>query len=259
MNHATAPLAPGLYLVSTPIGNARDITLRALDVLAAAGAIAAEDTRTARKLMEIHGVALNGRRITAYHDHSGPAERGRIVEMIRAGQAVAYVSEAGTPLLADPGFQLARAVREAGLAVWAVPGASALLAALVVAGLPTDRFLFAESPKRIAALLEDLETVMGPDRQIALCRELTKKFEETRTGTVTRIREGVRDSPPRGEIVLLVHPAPAETADDDAVRDALVNAMLQLSLKDAVNAVSGATGRPRRDVYQIALMMKDGS
>ncbi|WP_412504962.1 16S rRNA (cytidine(1402)-2'-O)-methyltransferase, partial [Roseovarius sp. SYSU LYC5161] len=130
MNHREIALDAGLYLVSTPIGNARDITLRALDVLACAGLIAAEDTRTARKLMEIHGLETRSRTMLAYHDHSGVGARDKVVAAIAAGQAVAYVSEAGTPLLADPGFQLARAVRAAGHPVLAVPGASALLAAV---------------------------------------------------------------------------------------------------------------------------------
>ena len=152
-------LPAGLYLVATPIGNARDITLRALDVLASAGTIAAEDTRTARKLMEIHGIRAEGRPIVAYHDHSRPDERRRIVAAVTEGQAVAYVSEAGTPLLADPGFRLAREVRAAGGRVTAVPGASALLAALSVGDMPTDRVLFlgflpaAEAARR-AALIE---------------------------------------------------------------------------------------------------------
>ncbi|MGR3619933.1 MAG: 16S rRNA (cytidine(1402)-2'-O)-methyltransferase, partial [Roseovarius sp.] len=146
-------LAPGLYLVATPIGAARDITLRALDILAAADAIAAEDTRTARKLMEIHGVAVAGRPLLAYHDHSKDSARTRVLRLIEEGKSVAYVSEAGTPLVADPGYQLARAAIAEGLPVTTAPGASAAIAALCLSGLPSDRFLFAGfAPQSRAAL-----------------------------------------------------------------------------------------------------------
>ena len=162
-----ARLSPGLYLVATPIGAARDITLRALDILAGADAIAAEDTRTARKLMEIHGVALAGRPMLAYHDHSGAGARERIAAMIAAGKSVAYVSEAGTPLVADPGYQLSRAVIEAGLPVLAAPGASAVLAALAVSGLPSDRFLFAGFPPQAKGGGEDMAGRACADRRDA--------------------------------------------------------------------------------------------
>lgn len=146
------PLDPGLYLVATPIGAARDITLRALDILAAADVLAAEDTRTLRHLMEMHGLRPGDRPLLAYHDHNGARMRPRILGHLEAGRSVAYASEAGTPLIADPGFQLARAAREAGHAVRAAPGASAVLAALTVCGLPTDRFLFAGfAPPQAAA------------------------------------------------------------------------------------------------------------
>jgi 16S rRNA (cytidine1402-2'-O)-methyltransferase len=145
---AVHPVTPGLHFVATPIGTARDITLRALDVLAGADVLAAEDTRTARKLMELHGVPLGGRPLVAYHDHNGPAVRPRLLAWLAEGKSVAYVSEAGTPLVADPGFALARAAIAAGHAVHAVPGPSAVLAALTVSGLPTDRFLFAGSRRR---------------------------------------------------------------------------------------------------------------
>lgn len=284
MNHIEIVLQPGLYLVSTPIGNARDITLRALDTLASADLIAAEDTRTARKLMEIHGIPVKGRSFVAYHDHSGPAVRDKITGAIAAGQSVAYVSEAGTPLLADPGFQLSRAVRAEGLSVWAVPGPSALLAALAVAGLPTDRFHFAgflpsaktarraglselrdvggtlilyESPKRVRDTVSDICEVMEPERQVVLCRELTKKFEEVLSGTAATLRERLTEQPVKGEIVLLIGPPTVQAANDGDVEAALRNAMLTMRVKDAATAVAGALGRPRREVYQIALAMKD--
>ena len=142
MNFERKPLSAGLYFVATPIGAARDITLRGLDILASADVIAAEDTRTARKLMDIHGVPLEGRPLVAFHDHSGEGPISRLVEQIKAGKSVAYVSEAGTPLVADPGYELSSAVIKAGLPVIAAPGPSAVLGALAVAGLPTDRFAF---------------------------------------------------------------------------------------------------------------------
>jgi 16S rRNA (cytidine1402-2'-O)-methyltransferase len=284
MNHPEMPLDAGLYLVATPIGNARDITLRALDVLAGAPLIAAEDTRTARKLMEIHGLETRGRAMLAYHDHSGRAARDRVIGAIAEGQAVAYVSEAGTPLLADPGFQLARAVRAAGHPVVAVPGASALLAALAVSGLPTDRFHFAgflpnaqaarraalsdlrdqhgtvvlyESPRRLAALVADIAETLGAGREVVVCRELTKRFEERLSGTAEDLARRLVDHPVKGECVVLIAPGTEAMAGDEAVRAALVNAMETMRVKDAATAVAGAMGRPRREVYQMALALKD--
>ncbi|MEC9310839.1 MAG: 16S rRNA (cytidine(1402)-2'-O)-methyltransferase, partial [Pseudomonadota bacterium] len=221
MNHQIVKLLPGLHFVATPIGTARDITLRALDVLASADVIAAEDTRSLRKLMEIHGVPLNGRQIIAYHDHSGAGARARLMQAMEAGQSVAYASEAGMPLIADPGDDLSRAAAEAGHKVTVAPGASAALAALTLAGLPTDAFFFAgflpnasgarrkrleelrnvpgtlifyESPKRIAASVADMAAVLG-DRPAALCRELTKKFEEIRRGSLSDLSAGLEETP----------------------------------------------------------------
>ncbi|SLN24026.1 16S rRNA (cytidine(1402)-2'-O)-methyltransferase [Roseisalinus antarcticus] len=279
MKFEARPLGAGLYLVATPIGNARDITLRALDVLASADMIAAEDTRTARRLMEMHGLTPGGRSLVAYHDHSTERDRARIVDRIAAGGSVAYVSEAGTPLLADPGFRLARAVREAGGEVTAVPGASALLSALSVGGMPTDRFLFCgflpaakaarraelvdlaatratlvfyESPKRIASLLEDLREVLGGGRPVSLCRELTKKFEEVVQGTLDTVDAGTLTL--KGEYVVLVGTATEGGAvTDDEIDAALRQAMAHMRVKDAATAVAGALGLPRRDVYQRAL------
>ncbi|MEM1234462.1 MAG: 16S rRNA (cytidine(1402)-2'-O)-methyltransferase, partial [Pseudomonadota bacterium] len=215
MNWIKEPLAAGLYLVSTPIGAARDVTLRALDVLASADVLVAEDTRTLRKLMDLHGVQLGGRRVHSYHDHSTSGAQDRVVEAVRAGQSVAYASEAGTPLIADPGYELVTAVRAAGGSVTAVPGASALLAAVTVAGLPTDAVHFIgflpgsqtarrtalsevagvaatlvlyESPKRVVACLRDAADVLGPRRAV-LARELTKRFEEVREGTLASLVE----------------------------------------------------------------------
>ncbi len=279
MKPQNTPLDPGLYLVATPIGNARDITLRALDVLASADVIAAEDTRTTRKLMDIHGIALNGRKLIPYHDHSGDAARAGIVKLIAAGKSVAYASEAGSPLIADPGYALARDLAEGGHYVTALPGASATLAALSLSGLPTDRFLFAgfppaakgaratwlaelfplpatlvffESAKRIQKLLAELCSSGADMRQAAVCRELTKKFEEVKRGTVAELAEQLAENPIKGEVVFVLD-RPGEVLDEGAMEDMLVKAMADMSMKDAVNAVSQALGLPRRKVYQAAL------
>ena len=231
VNHNLMKLEPGLYLVATPLGSARDITLRALDILASADVLAAEDTRTARKLLDIHGVPLAGRRIIAYHDHSHAKDRQKLLNHIAEGRSVAYVSEAGTPLIADPGYQLVADARRDGLSVWSAPGPAACVAALTVAGLPTDQFHFAgflapqkvarqkqlaelmalrvtvilyESPKRLTALLSDIETTGGPARPVAVCRELTKKFEDVQSGPVESLRAFYAKTPARGEIVVLI-------------------------------------------------------
>lgn len=273
----------GLHLVATPIGAARDITLRALDVLAGADVIAAEDTRTARKLMEIHGIPARGRPFVAYHDHSGPETRERLLAQMAEGRSVAYVSEAGTPLVADPGYQLARAATAAGHPVLAVPGPSAVLAALAVSGLPTDRFFFAgfpppkaaarraflaevgavpgtlvlfESPKRAAATLADCAEVLGP-RDAALCRELTKRFEEVRRGSLPDLAAGAAAEPPRGEIVLVIDRGRAGPAAAD-VEGALAEALARMTVKDAAAEVARRLGLPRREVYQRALEIAKG-
>lgn len=275
-------IPPGLHFVATPIGAARDITLRALDILAGADVLAAEDTRTLRHLMEMHGVALNGRMVLAYHDHNGDQMRPRLIEALKAGKSVAYASEAGTPLVADPGFQLARAAIEAGLTVLAAPGPSALLCALSVSGLPTDRFFFSgflppksaarktalrevamvpgsiifyESPRRIAACLRDMIETLGPNRQAAICRELTKRFEEILRGTLVQLSESLAGRDLKGEIVVVVDRADPVQADAQTVEDALREALKTLSSKDAAAQVAQAFGVTRRDLYQLALSL----
>ena len=285
--HPPSPTAlqPGLYLVATPIGNARDITLRALDILAAADVIAAEDTRTARKLLEIHGVALGERPLIAYHDHSGETGRAGIVKLIGAGKSVAYVSEAGTPLVSDPGYALARDVAAAGGYVTAAPGASAVLAALSLAGLPSDRFLFAgfapsaraarrtwleelvavpatlviyESPRRVHDLLADLVDIAGGSRRAAVARELTKKFEEVLRGDLGELSSRLEGRQLKGEVVVLVDRGHDEVAEE-TMEAALRRALETMSLKDAAATVAEAYGIKRRKVYQAALEMeKDG-
>ncbi len=274
-------LMAGLYFVATPIGAARDITLRGLDILKSADVLAAEDTRNTRRLLDIHGISLGDRPLFAYHDHSGEKQRPRLIGMISAGKSVAYVSDAGTPLVADPGFALARDTIAAGLKVLSAPGASALLAALAVAGLPTDKFFFSgflpvksvarknalqelapvpgtlvffESPKRIGKTLTDMVQVLGGDRQVAVCRELTKKFEEVRRGTVLELAEQYKTETPKGEIVLVVGSAPVRLVSADELDAALETALSQnASLRDAVDHVAQALGLPRKRVYQRAL------
>lgn len=274
------PLAKGLYFIATPIGAARDITLRALDILGTADVLAAEDTRTLRHLMEIHGIPLAGRPLIAYHDHNGDAARPRLIVALKDGKSVVYASEAGTPLIADPGFQLARAAIAEGLLLIAAPGPSAVLCALGVAGLPTDRFLFAgflpntasarvrslgelrevpatlvfyESPRRLARSLADMATTLGPARSAAVCRELTKRFEEVSRGSLGELAGIFASREVKGEIVIVVDRAAPEVLDADAVDRALLWALSSLSVKDAATDVARRLGVARREVYQRAL------
>lgn len=277
-------LEPGLYFVSTPIGNARDITLRALDILASADVIAAEDTRMTRKLMEIHGVGLRGRKIIAFHDHNGERQRPVIVEMLKAGKSVAYASDAGTPMVADPGYTLARDAAAEGLLVTAAPGASALLAGLTVSGLPTDRFaflgfipsqasarrrfleaaeipdttlVFFETPKRLLASLAAMTDVFGASRGVVVGRELTKKFETVLRGSLEEVAELAKSQPVKGECVVLLAPQTTAQASDDDIRETLIEMMKTLSVKDSVSATSHALRVNRKTVYQMALSLKD--
>ncbi len=285
MNFQKVRLAAGLYFVATPIGAARDITLRALDVLASADVIAAEDTRSLRRLMEIHGVPLDGRRILAYHDHSGAGARGKILDSLQEGNSVAYASEAGMPLIADPGYDLGRQAAEAGHMVTCAPGPSAALMALTLAGLPTDAFFFAgflpnasgarrsriealrdvpgtlvfyESPKRVAACLSDLADVLGENRQVAMCRELTKKFEEVRRGSLGELAGDLRGQTIKGEIVLLVDRGHSETVKESDIEEALKRALESHSVRDAADLVSQMYKLPRRPIYQKALKLGKG-
>ncbi|NDW45151.1 16S rRNA (cytidine(1402)-2'-O)-methyltransferase [Ruegeria sp. PrR005] len=282
MNYQKLRLPAGLYFVGTPIGAARDITLRALDVLASADVIAAEDTRSLRHLLDIHGVPLDGRRVIAYHDHSGVAAREKLLEALAEGRSVAYASEAGMPLIADPGYELSKAASEAGYMVTCAPGPSAALAALTLAGLPTDAFFFAgflpnstsarktrlevlrdvpgtlvfyESPKRVGDSLADMCAVLGGERPAALCRELTKKFEEIRRGSLESIGASLVDSPVKGEIVLLVDRARSDPVKEVDIEQSLIEALESHSVKDAADLVSRMHGVPRRPVYQMALKL----
>ncbi|SOB92545.1 16S rRNA (cytidine1402-2'-O)-methyltransferase [Rhodobacter sp. JA431] len=274
--------APGLHFIATPIGTARDITLRALDILRMADVLAAEDTRTLRHLMEIHGIPLNGRAVVAYHDHNGEQARPRLLAALAEGKSVGYASEAGTPLVADPGFQLGRAAIAEGCDVFAAPGPSAVLAALTVSGLPSDRFLFAgfppntqsarrkwlsemadlqatvifyESPKRVAAMLADLAETFGPERRAVLCRELTKRFEEVRRGTVAELIESLETAPIKGEIVVLLDRPHGPRFGPEDIDAALRDRLGRMRVKEAASEVAQALGLPRREVYQRALAL----
>ena len=283
MNFKLTPLQAGLYFVATPIGTARDITLRALDILASADVLAAEDTRTTRKLMEIHGVPLSDRKLVAFHDHSGDNVIQRLIDEIKGGKSVAYFSEAGTPLVADPGFELGKAAAREGVLVTSAPGPSAPLAALAVSGLPSDRFafigflpgaktqrstaiaelrdlpmtlIFFESPKRVREMLSDLCEVLGGQREAAVCRELTKRFEEVQRGTLDALVAAFDDRSIKGELVIVVGRAGATEVTEAEIDQALSQALASMRVKDAAAAVSGALGLPKKTVYQRALELK---
>jgi len=278
---AARSLEPGLYLVATPIGNLRDVSLRALEILAAADVIACEDTRVTRKLTAHYAIATP---LTPYHDHNAATALPKLMARLAEGASVALVSDAGTPLVSDPGYRLVRAAQAAGHPVTTAPGASAVLAALAVAGLPTDRFFFEgflpakeaarrtriaalaaipatlvlfETGPRLAAALADLAAGLG-DRAAAVCRELTKLHEEVRRGTLAALAHAYAQLPePRGEIVVVVAPpADREPAGAEEVDGMLRDALARLSVKDAVEEVAGLAGRPRRDVYRRALALK---
>jgi 16S rRNA (cytidine1402-2'-O)-methyltransferase len=278
---AAPPLAPGLYLVATPIGNLRDVSLRALEILAAADVVGCEDTRVTRKLLSHYGIATP---LTPYHDHNAATARPKLIARLAEGARVALVSDAGTPLVSDPGYRLVRAAQAAGHPVTAAPGASAVLAALSLAGLPTDRFFFEgflpakeaarrariaalaripatlvlfETGPRLAAALADLAAGLG-DREAAICRELTKLHEEVRRGSLSELAHAYRELPePRGEIVIVTAPPPEQQPAGAEEVDALLrNALERLSVKDAVDEVAGVSGQPRRDVYRRALALK---
>ncbi len=279
------PIAPGLHVVATPIGNLGDISLRALATLSAANVVVAEDTRVTKTLLAHYGITTP---LVAYHEHNAAEMRPRLLARLAAGEALALVSDAGTPLVSDPGFRLVGAALEVGYAVTAIPGASAVLAALVVAGLPTSRFFFEgflpvksaarrqriaelaavpgtlvlfESPRRVAECLADLAAVLGP-REAAVARELTKLYEAVRRAPLTELAAAYAEEPaPRGEIVLLVGP-PSDAApalDGEALDARLRDALRTLSVKDAAAVVSGETGQPRRKVYARAIALAAGA
>ena len=274
------PVSPGLYLVATPIGNLRDITLRALDTLRTADLIACEDTRVTRKLLTAHGIAG---RLTAYHDHNAAEAGPALIERVEAGDVVALVSDAGTPSISDPGFRLVREANARGVPVTVLPGASAPLAALVLSGLPADRFHFAgfppprqaarrtflrtladidatlvllESPRRLGASLADMNEIFG-SRQAAVARELTKLHEEVvRDDLESLAVKYAAEGAPRGEIVVLIAPPAERAATSESEIDArLGEALAIMSVRDAAAFVAEATDTPRRTVYRRALAL----
>lgn len=275
-------LPPGLYVVATPIGNLADITLRALQTLAAADVIACEDTRASRVLLDRYGISA---KLTPYHDHNGPQARPALLERLEAGEAVALISDAGTPLIADPGYKLVVAARDAGHAVITIPGPSAVVAALSIAGHPTDQFTFAgflpakekaradtitslasltgtlclyEAPSRLAASLRALANGLGGERQASVCRELTKRFETVRSGSLADLaRHYGEEETAKGEIVIVLAPAEPATATQENLDEALRTALKSERVKDAARLVADAYGLPRRALYQRALQLAD--
>lgn len=275
-------LEPGLYVTATPIGNAADLSLRALKTLISCDAILCEDTRVTSKLLSIYGIS---KPLRAYHDRNGKMVRPAILRELEGGKALVLVSDAGLPLISDPGFPLVRAALDAGFKVEVLPGANAALTALCLSGLPPDRFwfggflppksaarqraleplkvldaslIFYESPRRLAPVMEDIAAVLG-ERQIAVCRELTKRFEEVVTGSASELAaKYASEAAPKGEAVLIVGPpdAPATLGDGD-ITDRLRALMDDVSLKEAVAEVTDIAGRPKREVYELALAIKN--
>jgi 16S rRNA (cytidine1402-2'-O)-methyltransferase len=276
------PFAPGLYLAATPIGNLRDITLRALDLLQAADLVACEDTRVTMKLLAHYGLAPS---CLSYHEHNAERVRPQLIERLKAGAVVALVSDAGTPLISDPGYKLVRAALAEAIPVTALPGPSAVLTGLVLSGLPSDRFLFAgflppkaaarqrvlsefaslratlvffETAPRLAQSLADMAAIFG-ERQAAVARELTKLYEEVKRGTLAELATHYRGAgAPKGELIVVVAPAPEEAraaTTDEALDAELSAALATMSVKDASAVVAAATGQPRRAVYQRALLL----
>lgn len=274
------PLAGGLYVVATPIGNLGDMTVRAVTTLARAHAILCEDTRVSRTLLARYAIE---RPLRAFHEHNEDAEQARILAELAEGHAIALISDAGTPLLSDPGYKLVRAAIAAGHPVTALPGASAILAGLAISGLPTDGFFFGgflppkqaarrtrletlatipaslvlfESPSRIADTLADIAAVLG-EREVVVARELTKRFEELRRGLAPVLAAELASTPIKGEIVLVISPPPPREVSDAEIEAALRSALTSSSLRDAVRLVTDDLGAARSRVYQIGLRLKD--
>lgn len=277
---AARPLAPGLYLVSTPIGNLGDMTIRGLETLAGADIIACEDTRVSRVLLDRYGIAT---RPFAYHEHNAERAGPKLMAALEAGQSVALISDAGTPLVSDPGYRLSQTAIEAGVPVIPVPGASAPMAALVASGLPSDAFLFAgflpskdkarrdrlaefaateatlmvfESPNRLAASLKSAAEVLGADRPAAVCRELTKAYEEVRRGTLGELAASYENGQVRGEIVLVIGPGSTPPPSEDDVGALLARLALELPASKAATEAARLTGLTRSELYQRLLAMK---
>ena len=284
MNYHSEKLKSGLYLVATPLGSARDITLRALDVFSSCDAIAAEDTRSLRKLLNIHNIPINDRPLLSYNDFNGDQVRPKIFEWLDRNMAVAYASDAGMPLIADPGYQLSKQAADRGFYVTSVPGASACITALTLSGLPTDRFffegflpvtkekrrhklkelsnihstlIFYESPKRLIKMFDDLVAIMGENRRAVIARELTKKFEQIISGTLAELYAFIRKEQLKGELVVLLDRPISKGLTDTDVKTELSVALSIMTLKDASNFVAAAHGLSKRYVYNLALSMRE--
>lgn len=276
------PLAPGLFLVPTPIGNLGDMTLRAIAVLAGVDLIYCEDTRHSRVLLDHFGIR---KPVRPYHEHNAASERPRILTALADGQCIAMISDAGTPLISDPGYKMVREAMEQGARVEALPGASAVLTGLTAAGLPTDCFLFAgflppkdqgrrsrladlaavpatlvffESPSRLASSLQAIADVLGT-RELAIARELTKRFQEVKRGIAAELAVWASDSKVKGEIVILVAPPAVREATDADIIAGLGSALEDMSLRDAARVVAENLGVPRSRVYDLGLKLKAGS
>jgi 16S rRNA (cytidine1402-2'-O)-methyltransferase len=274
--HLASPLAPGLYLVATPIGNLGDITIRGLSVLARADVVLCEDTRHSRTLLAHFSISTPAR---AYHEHNAARERPRVVRELEAGGRIALISDAGTPLISDPGWKLVRAALDAGHRVEALPGPSAALAGLSVAGLPTDAFFFAgflppkgaarrariaelksvpstlvffEAPSRAAQTLADLKGGLG-DRPAALARELTKLYEDVRRAPLDVLAAEAEKGTLKGEVVIVVGPPQEAEVTDADIAARLAPALREMSLRDAAKAVADALGVPKSRVYELGL------
>jgi 16S rRNA (cytidine1402-2'-O)-methyltransferase len=275
------PLPAGLYLVATPIGNLADITFRAVDTLRSVSVIACEDTRHTARLLAHYAVSTP---TLSYHEHNAARVRPGLIARLLRGDSVALVSDAGTPLISDPGYKLVAAVVASGIPVIPIPGPSAGIAALTVSALPTDRFLFTgfppskasararfysdlesikatlvvyEAPQRLAESLADAASALGP-RQAAVAREITKLFETVQRGTLERLAKEFSSAPPKGEIVIVIGPPVRQEVDDGEVDRRLAALLERETVRDAANAVARDTGRSRRDVYGRALALASG-
>lgn len=279
---SSAPIAPALYLVATPIGNLEDITLRALRILRHADVIACEDTRTSRVLLAHYGIKTP---CISYHEHNAQTMRPKILARLRAGESVALISDAGTPLISDPGYKLSAHCISEKIPLIPIPGACSVITALCASGLPTDQFLYLgflpnktkartailaqyattnatlvcfESPNRVLATLSDMSHIFGETHQVTIARELTKRFEEIRHGTVSDlIAHYTAAGAPRGEIVMLIAPAEKKIITEDETDAQLIHALKTMSVKEAAAWVASATHHPKRDVYQRALALRN--
>ncbi|MCK5041795.1 MAG: 16S rRNA (cytidine(1402)-2'-O)-methyltransferase [Sphingomonadales bacterium] len=275
-------LKSGLYVTATPIGNLGDLSARAKEVLASVDVIACEDKRVSGALLQKFLIKTP---MFSYHDHNGEVARPKIIERIKAGESVALISDAGTPLVSDPGYKLVDELRNLDLPVFAVPGPASPMAALMVAGLPSDKFMFMgflpnkekardtalmvvknipatliflESPRRLDKSLGAMARVLGDERDVAVCRELTKLYEEVRRGTLGQLSQEYAEEPaPKGEVVVVVGPPKQEKAGDQAIEDALRFALETLSVKEAATATAFTMGIPRKKAYKMALDIKN--